>query len=1198
MSTSWAEVQTATYPVYLDPTVVDFPAGGGSAHDTHATDGHPNKNFATYCRPDSPYHCEWTIGRWPGYSYHSEAFIKFTGVATALSSVEIQKAELRFFPYWQYFHYQWRPSWVERVTQSWSATTLTWNNRPATVDDLEVGYLESHEGKWASLDVTDHYQRVVNGTLPEHGFKIHATGTPKGNWKRVISREQSSGSMADKKPILRITWSPFGAAVPAHPIGGGPSGSRTLSWSHHQSAVQSAYQIQLSASTSFTTPLADSGEQSGAAGSWAIPSGVGLTEGTTYYWRVRAKWGTNTAWSAWSATASFVHRPAINLGLQDHNSFENFDLGNGDSVSVNVANGNLVLSAPLVSLPYRGGSLSLGLTYNSHESANVGVGPGWRLSAMRRLTELATGDVVYVAADGSRHAFTKNGTSYTRPPSLYATLTKGASSWTLTWPDLSVDTFVISGSEGLLVRSADRFGNGIDFTYTPGTNRLHRATDAAGRYVEFSWDTAASPARLSSFTDWAYVSGGEVQAAETGSRRQYRFFYEASGNLIGWANLKNTSGACPTSAEHRTCLAYTGGLLSAITKRQLPAAIASGSITTGSARDVTTAVAYAGSMVTEVRDPEQGTPGSGTTFNWTGAGKLRVVRPGSPASTTTYGQLGATTEPLGRVESVWRRLGSAEIEQRTAWHAEFPAEPASVTDNHGAQLNTPARTVTYTYVAGSLGLLATTAEPLTGSTTRTTTYTYNANNDVTQVVTASGSSSTTTRYCYAASGCATTGSALTMRARIENYQGTGAKGGANGHEANVTTEYLYDGLGQLTRETRFNYAPGGALLDQRAIGYEYDALGNLTREIVNYADGAVTGGSDVTPDVTTNARTDLTTVHTYDTAGNRISSADPRRAIGLAICAGTIRANDFVTRSAYDASNLRIRETTGTTLRFSPCSTLPADGRTATYAYDAQGRLRQATDFGGLTTASVYDRAGRVLETLEDPPGSGTSELAVKTSVMTYDAGGRLLTAKDRRQLASSALGYTEYEYDALGRQTSVTEAKGAGTGIEVTTASTYDALDRQTWLIYGGLATTYRYDLGGRVTEVDDGFTCTRTSYDYRDLALTAIEGLTSGTSACSGAGLRTLTNTYDGLGRLTESKVSAGQGAGDIPASSTFDAAGNTLSSASVVGGVASSSSYTLNHHRPACPRAALRRLGQPDQLRCRGQRHRRLLLGDRRR
>ena len=96
MSTSWAEVQTATYPVYLDPTVVDFPAGGGSAHDTHATDGYPNKNFATYCRPDSPYHCEWTIGRWPGYSYHSEAFIKFTGVATALSSVEIQKAAVSY----------------------------------------------------------------------------------------------------------------------------------------------------------------------------------------------------------------------------------------------------------------------------------------------------------------------------------------------------------------------------------------------------------------------------------------------------------------------------------------------------------------------------------------------------------------------------------------------------------------------------------------------------------------------------------------------------------------------------------------------------------------------------------------------------------------------------------------------------------------------------------------------------------------------------------------------------------------------------------------------------------------------------------------------------------------------------------------------------------------------------------------------
>jgi RHS repeat-associated protein len=97
-------------------------------------------------------------------------------------------------------------------------------------------------------------------------------------------------------------------------------------------------------------------------------------------------------------------------------------------------------------------------------------------------------------------------------------------------------------------------------------------------------------------------------------------------------------------------------------------------------------------------------------------------------------------------------------------------------------------------------------------------------------------------------------------------------------------------------------------------------------------------------------------------------------------------------------------------------------------------------------------------------------------------------------------------------------------------------------------------------LTEVDDGFACTRTTYDYRDLALTVVEGLEGG-SPCSGSGLRTLTNTYDGLGRLLESKVTAGEGLNDIPSQSSFDGAGNSLSSASVVGGLTTGVTCTLN-------------------------------------
>jgi YD repeat-containing protein len=77
-----------------------------------------------------------------------------------------------------------------------------------------------------------------------------------------------------------------------------------------------------------------------------------------------------------------------------------------------------------------------------------------------------------------------------------------------------------------------------------------------------------------------------------------------------------------------------------------------------------------------------------------------------------------------------------------------------------------------------------------------------------------------------------------------------------------------------------------------------------------------------------------------------------------------VRPDDFVTRWAYDPLNQRLRETTGTTVVLFTCDPLPNDGRTASFAYDALGMMRASTDFGGLVTASVYDRAGRTTRTL------------------------------------------------------------------------------------------------------------------------------------------------------------------------------------------------------------------------------------------
>ncbi len=199
------------------------------------------------------------------------------------------------------------------------------------------------------------------------------------------------------------------------------------------------------------------------------------------------------------------------------------------------------------------------------------------------------------------------------------------------------------------------------------------------------------------------------------------------------------------------------------------------------------------------------------------------------------------------------------------------------------------------------------------------------------------------------------------------------------------------------------------------------------------------------------ARTDVSTAYALDTAGNRVLSADPRRAIEAA--KGTaLGTDDFITRWTYDALNQQLTETTPTT----PGLTIAQ--RTQTSVYDELGNVRQATDFARQTSGTEFDRGGRTTHTFS-PPATGTQWAIAET---TYNPDGRVATSKDARQYADASLGYTEHAYDPLGRDVTITEATGSAD--ESTTESAYDGLDRRIAYVVGGQASDYTFDLGGRV--------------------------------------------------------------------------------------------------------------------------------------
>ncbi|HCS57045.1 MAG TPA: hypothetical protein DIW80_07240 [Gordonia polyisoprenivorans] len=296
-----AFLDSAVYPVYLDPTTTSFPTGTTTANDTFASAKYPNSNFVSYQRPDAPGYHEMWHGKEPGTTYYNEIYIRFNSIIETLGSkVHIDDASLQVFPYWQYYHSGGRPSWVRRISQDWAASTLTWNDgRPAT--DQDLGQHDTTEGQTSDIDLTAHVQDVVNGT-PNHGVMVHANTTGQGNWKRIVSLNEADSP--NLKPKLVVKWH-RPSATPSSPTGNA-WGNRTLSWTYSNGDAefgtpQSDFEVEVDSDNTFGTPdTADSGWVASSATSWTFSGG---SHGATYWWRVRVKDGFGE--SSWSSPAQF-----------------------------------------------------------------------------------------------------------------------------------------------------------------------------------------------------------------------------------------------------------------------------------------------------------------------------------------------------------------------------------------------------------------------------------------------------------------------------------------------------------------------------------------------------------------------------------------------------------------------------------------------------------------------------------------------------------------------------------------------------------------------------------------------------------------------------------------------------------------------------------------------------------------------------
>lgn len=860
-------------------------------------------------------------------------------------------------------------------------------------------------------------------------------------------------------------------------------------------------------------------------------------------------------------TVTYTNR----FGLAKWMQFHEQKINNRHSVSINLANGNLVLSTSDVTVAGAGLDLNIGRSYNSRRAFGVDdLGHGWLLNHGPDVFVQAQPDALdYTAPSGTRYVFIRTGaTSYAPAAGVNADLaTSDNVTFTLTDRKSGVkQTFQReSGQDRGGQRSvADRNGNTISYTYgstqSPknGQPWLEKITDTVGRDVTF-----------------AHPGGTYLETITDSDGRTYSYGYTGD-DLTSFTDQAGLVTSYSYDSAHN--------LIKLITPR-------------GVEYRFTYDTARRATSITQVTDPATGA-GFTTTFDYTG--KIDARGEAARGSTVVTNPLGKSTtyryDTSDRIRTVTDALGhnrSAEFSPNN----DVTSFTGAVTGAGGAAISTTSSydsnnnltstvaptkaSVSYTY-SGS-GAAAHLPSTSTDSRNRTASFGYDSAGNLTSV------ESDGTRATTILDGQDDPATLVLdpVRCGPDDALGmaTAAKPGsvcqtrdplytASAPEAHRTA-YRYDSKGRLVRETppapsaqqprTFTYDSLSRLTsitDGKAqkTSYGYDSLDRLRS--ATYADGTITRYEyDKDGNQTQITERDAANVilRTTNLGYDRISRPTKRALPEDTITLGYDAASNLTSFTdaggkityRYNAANqlTDLAEPGGSCSGYSLSTPPPASALCTVFGLDNDGKRTHTRYPGGTTQAVSYDDSARPKQitatvgssTLvdltyryDDPNLAGSNNadndtafvtnradnLAGRTVAYGYDSRNRLGSDIETVTATGAVTIARRYCYDAAGNRTAFYETTstpaGCGSGTP-TTSYSYDAANALVSTTGAG-AGSFSYDANGNQTAAPaSGPNPARTvSYNVRDQATAFTVGGTS------------LPQTYNG-GDQTERLTSA---------------------------------------------------------------------------
>jgi RHS repeat-associated protein len=560
-------------------------------------------------------------------------------------------------------------------------------------------------------------------------------------------------------------------------------------------------------------------------------------------------------------------------------------------------------------------------------------------------------------------------------------------------------------------------------------------TDPLGHQTTYTYDqlgdTATMTAPNGGVTHYTYDTNGDLLSTTDPVGALTEATYDYLGRQLTSTQVVRQS----TPSAYTSTLAYAdpAGFLSS----QTTAAGVTNSYTYDAAGETTSVVDGAGNTTT-------------TAYDYAGR-VIKVTQPDGTAQTTTYDAAG-------------RAVASASLD---AGGAVLAATSATYDANGSMLSSTDARGHTTRFTYDATGMLTSEVQPVTDTSSITTSFGYDAAGNQTRYTDGRGNPFLTT---YNSWGLPES----TIEPSTAAYP--------NLSDRTFTT--VYDAAGRVVQEK----APGGV-----SVTDSYDAIGDLTAQTGQGAEAATTDrtfGYDLDGRPTSASAPGGTDTFSYDDRGLLLSANGPSGDSSFGY------TGDGLMASRTDAAG------------------------TTTYTYDTADRLATLSNSTtGVQAVYNYNSLSQVSRIAYG--GSGQSR------VFGYD-GLHRLTSDTLETPSGSTIASISYGYDANGNLTSKTTTGFAGSA---SNTYTYDYADRLTSWNNGTTTVAYGYDASGNRTQVGDQtfsydardqlLTGAGFSYTYTARGtLASTSGATNTTTKSDAFGQTIVqgsqTYGYDALGRV----------------------------------------------------------------------------------